>query len=111
MYKRQRRKKAGIGRAVLRLLVLAFCLLPVVLFPPMKPVPASGSYACETASYVWTDETREESFQNDGSFRQVAVQFWYPATEKEEKFPLVVFSHGAFGYRMSNYSTLSLIHI
>lgn len=73
--------------------------------PPMKPVPASGSYACETASYVWTDETREESFRNDGAFRQVAVQFWYPAAEKEEKFPLVVFSHGAFGYRMSNYST------
>ena len=102
---RKRRKKAGIGRAVLRLLVLAFCLLPVVLFPPMKPVPASGSYACETASYVWTDETREESFRNDGAFRQVAVQFWYPAAENEEKFPLVVFSHGAFGYRMSNYST------
>ncbi len=46
-----------------------------------------------------------ESFRDDGAFRQVAVQFWYPATEKEERFPLVVFSHGAFGYRMSNYST------
>ncbi|WP_337659142.1 hypothetical protein [Eisenbergiella tayi] len=102
---RKRRKKAGSGRAVLRLLVLAFCLLPVVLFPPMKPVPVSGSYACETTSYVWTDESRVESFRDDGAFRQVAVQFWYPATEKEERFPLVVFSHGAFGYRMSNYST------
>lgn len=46
-----------------------------------------------------------KAFGMTGHFRQVAVQFWYPATEKEERFPLVVFSHGAFGYRMSNYST------
>lgn len=102
---RKRRMKAGLGGAALHLFVLAFCLLPMVLFPPMKPIPVTGSYACETVSYVWTDESREESFRDDGAFRQVAVQFWYPSTEKEEKFPLVIFSHGAFGYRMSNYST------
>lgn len=89
---------------MIRLLVLSVSLLPIFLFPPMKLIPVTGSYTYETASYTWTDESRAESFRNDGSSRQVAVQFWYPVTEKEEKFPLVVFSHGAFGYGMSNYS-------
>lgn len=102
---KKRRRKTGAGRAVIRLLVLSLSLLPIFLFPPMKPIPITGSYAYETASYTWTDESRAERFRNDGTARQVAVQFWYPVTEKEETFPLVVFSHGAFGYGMSNYST------
>ena len=101
---KKRRRKTGAGRAVIRLLVLSVSLLPIFLFPPMKLIPVTGSYTYETASYTWTDESRAESFRNDGSSRQVAVQFWYPVTEKEETFPLVVFSHGAFGYGMSNYS-------
>ena len=32
------------------------------------------------------------------------MQFWYPVSGEGETFPLIVFSHGAFGYRMSNYS-------
>lgn len=48
---RKRRKKAGIGRAVLRLLVLAFCLLPVVLFPTMKTLdPKKAENKAEKAA-------------------------------------------------------------
>ena len=73
-----------------------------LLFPPVIPLPVTGGYAYETVSFTWTDDAREEEFCSDGSSRRVAVQFWYPVSGEGETFPLIVFSHGAFGYRMSN---------
>jgi dienelactone hydrolase len=57
-----------------------------------------------------TDTSREEYFTEEKDNRKVTIQYWYPSdksgqTAAEGKFPLVIFSHGAFGYRMSNYST------
>lgn len=86
------------------LLIITVCI-PALLFPQHRQLPTSGSYQIDTVSYTWTDESRVETFEEDGSKRDVTVQFWYPVTTADEQFPLVVFSHGAFGYRMSNYST------
>lgn len=86
------------------LLLLFLCMIPALLFPPVIPLPVTGGYAYETVSFTWTDDAREEEFCSDGSSRRVAVQFWYPVSGEGETFPLIVFSHGAFGYRMSNYS-------
>lgn len=62
--------------------------------------------------YTWTDENREDGFTPEADYRNITVQFWYPAVTPGESapvlegpFPLVAFSHGAFGYRMSNHST------
>lgn len=87
-----------------RLLLITIVMIPCFLFPDFTPMATSGKYEVGTVSYTWTDESRLEEFLEDGSKRQVSVQFWYPEGETEE-FPLVVFSHGAFGFRMSNYST------
>lgn len=60
------------------------------------------------ASAILTDESRVEEFETDGSKREVPVYFYYPANAAEgEKFPLAIFSHGAFGYNKSNYSTFT----
>lgn len=49
-------------------------------------------------------ELKTESFEADGTKREVPVYIYFPDTEAG-KFPLVVFSHGAFGYYQSNTST------
>ncbi len=97
----------AIGRFAGSILLILLAFIPSLLFPQYKSLTPSGSYQLATVSYTWTDESRVESFKEDGSKRQVTVQFWYPDIDTEEKFPLVIFSHGAFGFRMSNYSTFA----
>lgn len=57
----------------------------------------------ETAEYTYVDENRTETFSDTGENRSVTVKFWYPG--EAGKYPLVIFSHGAFGVIDSNYST------
>jgi dienelactone hydrolase len=97
----------AIGRFAGSVLLILPACLPALIFPQYNPLTPSGSYELSTVSYTWTDESRTETFEEDGSNRQVTVQFWYPDSDTEEKFPLVVFSHGAFGFRMSNHSTFA----
>ena len=87
-------------------ILLTFCILPGIMFPQFKPVAPTGSLAVETASYTFVDDTRIEPLSETGENRKLSVQFWYPAGEASSRtFPLVVFSHGSFGYRGSNVST------
>lgn len=104
----------GIGRVVL----VSFAIFPAILFPPMKQILPTGNYAVGTTVYTWVDEAREEYFTEAEDKRKVTVQFYYPTEEEVEsgtvvegadilaegKYPLILFSHGAFGYRRSNYS-------
>ena len=92
-------------KTVVSLFLVMLVLTPALVFPQTTQLKPTGDYDCETVSYTWTDKNRVETFRDDGSNRKVTVQFWYPKTETDETFPLVVFSHGAFGYRMSNLST------
>lgn len=86
--------------------LLAVCILPGIIFPQFKPVSPSGSYASDTISVTLVDESRTESFSQTVEKRKLTVQFWYPVVEDDsDTFPLVVFSHGSFGYRGSNLST------
>ena len=86
--------------------LLAVCILPGIIFPQFKPVSPTGSYATDTISVTLVDESRTESFSQTGEKRKLTVQFWYPVAEDDsDTFPLVVFSHGSFGYRGTNLST------
>jgi predicted dienelactone hydrolase len=106
-----------IVRGIYRCIVIGFAIFPVILFPQREQILPTGNYAVGTKSYTWTDETREEYFTEAEDRRNVTVQFYYPTEEEvksgtaaegasivEGKYPLVIFSHGAFGYRRSNYS-------
>lgn len=86
-------------------LIISVTIAPSLIFPQCNQLPVSGNYKIETNTYTWEDKSRTETFETDGSKREVTVQFWYPKTDSNEVFPLVVFSHGAFGFRMSNFST------
>ncbi|NLT57926.1 MAG: hypothetical protein GXX99_03065 [Clostridiales bacterium] len=87
------------GGAMMALLSLAS--LPAILFPEYAPLPATGEYPVKTAVQYLADPDRTEPFGRQGEARALAVEFWYPA-HAAGHFPLIVFSHGAFGLRTSN---------
>lgn len=94
---------------ILAVLVLAVVLIPKLLFTDYEGLPTTGQYGVKQASAIIVDANRLETFETDGSFREVPMYFYYPDTAgtevPEHGFPLVIFSHGAFGYYQSNTST------
>ena len=100
-----KKTSGAVVSCVLCILVFALLLVPAVLFTDYSGLPVSGEYKVEEASAILIDASRTDPFESDGSFREVPVHFYYPASGGTEKFPLVVFSHGAFGYYQSNTST------
>lgn len=108
--------------ALFGLLTMAFTLVPAILLPPGYHTAApDGTYRVGTVTYGWEDPQRLEAYTEDpADHRKIAVQFWYPvdavpgrqpdgsAVEDaplalaQTQYPLVIFSHGAFGLRSSN---------
>ena len=110
----RRSKEDGIQKAaaaiffcVLFILLTGLFLVPAFIFTGYRGLPVSGEYQIAEARVILTDRDRVDSFEQDGSLREVPVHFYYPVVSEGsvEKFPLVVFSHGAFGYYQSNTST------
>lgn len=89
-----------IGSVILIVVALA----PSYLFADYNGLTPSGEYDVLTTSLIMVDDSRIEEFEDDGSFREVPVDFFYPDAEDGETFPLIIFSHGAFGFSRSNYS-------
>lgn len=101
-FKASRTILATLGRCLL----LTFVMIPALLFPQYEDLPVTGPYTVQTESYTLTDPHRIESLSDTGEQRKVTLQFWYPENyQTHETFPLVIFSHGSFGFRGSNYST------
>lgn len=95
-----------IAGVILLVIVLTMAIIPKLLFADYEGLPTTGSYEIKTASAILVDESRVESFEGDGTKREVPVYFFYPdARGTANKFPIVIFSHGAFGYYQSNTST------
>lgn len=99
--KQTRRMVIVVG--IVTIVALAAVLLKSKLFPPYEGLPVSGNHAIETMTFTWEDENRFETYSDTGENRSLTVGFWYPA--EVGQYPLVVFSHGAFGVIDSNYST------
>ncbi len=109
LIKRRRVRKSGgfaIAGMVLGLLLFAVSFLPSLLFTDYEGLEPTGEYEVGQARAILVDKDRAEAFESDGSRREVPVYFYYPENgdATEEGFPLVVFSHGAFGYYQSNVS-------
>lgn len=98
------KKKLLISFGVLLFLIAGGILfVKVILFPPYQPPEVTGDHEVEMQEFTWVDESRVETFTDTGEKRALSVKFWYP--KEEGNYPLVVFSHGAFGVIDSNYST------
>ena len=99
-----RKKPWTIIDCVVSVFLIAFALVPTFIFSNYNGLPTTGEYAVKQSDAILVDESRVDTFESDGSHVEVPVHFYYPDTT-EGNFPLVVFSHGAFGYYQSNYST------
>ncbi|KOR89283.1 alpha/beta hydrolase family protein [Paenibacillus solani] len=81
-------------------------LVPVLLFPQHRLPQVTGPYPVATATYSYADKNRIEEFTDQKDNRFVNVEFWYPE-QADGTYPLLVFSHGAFGIKTSNTSTFT----
>jgi dienelactone hydrolase len=101
-------EKYGAGRVVFgaigTLALLFVALTPALIFPQHRSPAMTGGHKVSTVEYTYADEGRAETFTNTGEKRKVNVEFWYPQ-DADGTYPLVVFSHGAFGMKTSNTST------
>lgn len=107
---RKKEKEYRVGKNILRFVrncfIFTFALSLVILFPQYEQPETTGSHKVATAKYTWTDNGRVEEFSKSGENRVLTVEFWYPENV-DKTYPLVVFSHGAFGFAGSNYSTFA----
>ncbi len=92
-----------VTAVILVIAALLAVLFKVILFPPYEQPAVTGSHKVLVREFTWVDEDRTETFTDTGEKRELTVKFWYP--QEEGSYPLVVFSHGAFGVIDSNYST------
>lgn len=109
-----RRKKTGtrkklwtVVNCVFSVILIAFTLIPSFVFSNYNGIPTTGQYGVSEVSGILVDSSRKDPFESDGTDREVPVHFYYPETDSagSNPFPLIVFSHGAFGYYQSNFST------
>ena len=104
-------KGRTIRHTIQMIVLIGFSVVPMLIFPQYKQLNTTGQYESKTANYTWTDKSRQETLSENQETRNVTVEFYYPSQYKdgtelaaEETFPLIVFSHGAFGFIKSNYS-------
>ena len=102
-----KKKSAIVLSLLISVVLITVNMLPAFLFADYHGRPLTGEYEVKEDQMIMVDESRTETFENDGSYREVPVHFYYPdAPDKEShSMPLVIFSHGAFGYYQSNAST------
>lgn len=91
-------------KSIILILVFVFALAPALVFPQHKSPKVTGEYDVATAAYTYIDKNRIEEFTDEGDNRFVNVEFWYPENV-DGTYPLLVFSHGAYGIKASNTST------
>jgi dienelactone hydrolase len=95
-----------VFKAIGTLLLVFLVTLPILIFPQHLPPKVTGKHPVATALFTYINEDQVETLTNTGEKRKVNVEFWYPADSTgDEKYPLVIFSHGSMGMKTSNAST------
>jgi len=91
-------------KSIAIIVVTIVSLAPAIVFPQHQSPKVTGEYEIATVAYTYTDKNRIEQFADQGQHRFVNVEFYYPKNA-DGTYPLLVFSHGAYGYKDSNSST------
>ena len=103
---KSKKKSAIVFGGLSGAMLIAVSTIPAFLFTDYEGRPVTGPYTVAQCNCILVDKNRIESFENDGSNREVPVYFFAPQEARDgEIFPLVLFSHGAFGYYESNASS------
>ncbi|WP_313799003.1 alpha/beta fold hydrolase [Cytobacillus sp.] len=93
-----------VWKSIGMIVVTVFSLAPAIVFPQHNSPKVTGEYQVATATDTYTDKNRMEEFTDKEQHRFVNVGFWYPKNGNGT-YPLLVFSHGAFGIKDGNSST------
>lgn len=103
----KRSKVGAVFGGIGSIMILTMSLIPAFIFTEYDGLETSGVYEVKQAEAILIDRNRIETFETDGSNREIPVHFYYPGTDEiaQSNFPVVIFSHGAFGYYQSNVST------
>ena len=97
-------KSVSVVLKAIGMTVLIFTLtLPAIIFPQHKALGATGQFQVATVKHTYTDTKRIETYTDTGENRKLNVEMWYPENA-DKTYPLIVFSHGAFGTKSSNTS-------
>lgn len=102
--KKPKKKAVTLISCIMCVLLTGAFMIPAFVFTGYEGLPVNGNYTVGEASAILVDGSRKDPFEQDGSFREVPVHLYYPE-DAEGQYPLIVFSHGAFGYYQSNTST------
>lgn len=119
---KKRRVLSGVLRIISLMAIAAAVAVPTLILPFYPTPEPTGEYNTGTVTCDLTDLSRPELFtREDGDFRELAVQFWYPTDAEsgvkdidienatlsadQQTYPVLIFSHGAYGIRKSNEST------
>jgi dienelactone hydrolase len=96
--------KAWLRRlvTVTAIIAVVVMVLAVALFPGLPSVKTTGGYAYTVQTLELADNSRVETYKDDGSFRKLSVLVYSPETT--QKRPLIVFSHGGISTKTSNVS-------
>lgn len=95
-------KVVSVIMKTIGIIVLIFVVtLPSIIFPQYVTIKPTGKYQVATIKYTYADTKRIETYINTGENRKLNVEMWYPQNA-QGKYPLIVFSHGAFGVKTSN---------
>ena len=103
-----KKRIAMVFGAMFGIFIIAFSMIPAFVFKDYNGRPLTGEHEVAQSSAILIDSSRIEEFESDGSFREIPIHFYYPADLadiSQHSLPLVIFSHGAFGYYQSNTST------
>ncbi|MDT4763205.1 acetylxylan esterase [Sphaerochaeta sp. PS] len=90
-------------RAIGMIVLFFICSLPSILFPQHGALEPTGEFQTTSACYSYTDTNRIETYSDKAAYRKLNVELWFPQ-HAEGPFPLILFSHGAFGVKTSNLS-------
>lgn len=101
---KEKGKVSKVVAGILASILILIGLLPSYIFADYQGLPTTGEYTVAEVDAILVDEARVETFETDGSFREVPIYMFYPQ-ELPQNCPVVLFSHGAFGYYQSNAST------
>ncbi|MCM1387422.1 MAG: hypothetical protein NC231_08850 [Bacillus sp. (in: Bacteria)] len=101
--KKEKTKAGIIVNAVMGIILIGFSLFPAFIFTDYAGLETSGSYEVMETQAILIDDSRLETRENDGSYREIPIHIYYPDGDVAD-CPFVLFAHGSFGYYQSNYS-------